>query len=197
MIRREALEAPSNRKSGKLTVRFNGYGVPSRYNFTTNGRVSNMVDTLVTHEDEFGRSSKALVMHDICAEVRKLQSFHQTKPKPGEMWFAVNADWVRAWLLFVSKYKGEEAHNPGTVDNMPLISDDLTNGTFRIKTNLIIKKDFRMINKSSWDYYQHIYGGGPAIEVQIPTDCAKPAQWLEHLRLDKVGRVNSNYVDLH
>ncbi|CAH0515580.1 unnamed protein product [Peronospora belbahrii] len=197
MIRRDALEASSNRKSGKLIVRSNGYGVPTSYTVTTNGRVSNMVNTLVTHEDEFGRSSKSLVVHDIRAEVRKLQGFHQTKPKPGEMWFAVNADWVHAWLLFVSKYKGEEDHNPGTVDNMPLISDDLSNGTFQIKKNLVIKKDFRMINKQSWDYYQHVYGGGPAIEVQIPIDCANPPQWLETLQLSKVARVNSNYVDMH
>ncbi|KAH7466014.1 hypothetical protein KRP22_014997 [Phytophthora ramorum] len=195
MVRREAMEGPSNRKSGKLTVRFNGYGVPSSYTVMTDGRVSNMVNTLVTHEDEFGRSSKSLVVHDIRAEVRKLQNFHQTKPRPGETWFAVSADWIRSWLLFVSKYKGEEEHSPGSVDNMPLISDDLMNGTFQIKTSLVIKKDFRMINKKSWDYYQDVYGGGPAIEVQIPVDCARPAQWLAHLQLDEAGRVNSNYVD--
>ncbi|GMF19419.1 unnamed protein product [Phytophthora lilii] len=195
MLRRDAIEGPNNRKSGKVTVRFNGYGVPSSYTVMTDGRVSNMVNTQVTHEDEFGRSSKSLVVHDIRAEVRKLQSFHQTKPRPGETWFAVSADWIRAWLLFVSKYKGEEVHSPGTVDNMPLISDDLMDGTFQIKTGLIIKKDFRMINKKSWDYYQNVYGGGPAIEVQIPSDCAKPAQWLANLQLDEAGRVNSNYVD--
>ncbi|KAG7379060.1 hypothetical protein PHYPSEUDO_009103 [Phytophthora pseudosyringae] len=195
MVRREALEGPSNRKPGKLLVRFNGYGVPSCYTVMTDGRVSNMVNTLVTHEDEFGRSSKSLVVHDIRAEVRKLQSFHQTKPRPGETWFAVSVGWIRAWLLFVSKYKGEEVHSPGTVDNMPLISDDLMNGTFQIKSGLVIKKDFRMINKKSWDYYQNVYGGGPAIEVQIPVDCARPAQWLAQLQLDEAGRVNSNYVD--
>ncbi|POM76455.1 hypothetical protein PHPALM_6298 [Phytophthora palmivora] len=195
MTRREALEGVSSRKPGKLLVRFNGYGVPSSYTVMTDGRVSNMVNTLVTHEDEFGRSSKSLVVHDIRAEVRNLQSFHQTKPRPGETWFAVNADWIRAWLLFVSKYKGEEVHSPGTVDNMPLISDDLMDGTFQIKTGLVIKKDFRMINKKSWDYYQNIYGGGPAIEVQIPADCSRPAQWLATLQLDEAGRVNSNYVD--
>ncbi|KAL3666486.1 hypothetical protein V7S43_008733 [Phytophthora oleae] len=195
MTRREALEGLSNRKPGKLLVRFNGYGVPSSYTVMTDGRVSNMVNTLVTHEDEFGRSSKSLVVHDIRAEVRKLQSFHQTKPRPGETWFAVNASWIRAWLLFVSKYKGEEVHSPGTVDNMPLISDDLMNGTFQIKSGLVIKKDFRMINRKSWDYYQNVYGGGPAIEVQIPADCARPAQWLAELQLDEAGRVNSNYVD--
>lgn len=195
MMRREAIEGPSNRKSGKITVRFNGYGVPSSYTVMTDGRVSNMVNTVVAHEDEFGRSSKSLVVHDIRAEVRTLQSFNQTRPNPGETWFAVNTDWIRNWLLFVSKYKGDETHNPGSVDNMPLISDDLMNGTFQIKTGLVIKRDFRMINKKSWDYYQNVYGGGPAIEVQIPVDCVKPAQWMASLQLDEAGRVNSNYVD--
>ncbi|CEG48316.1 ubiquitin specific hydrolase [Plasmopara halstedii] len=195
MIRRDALDGINNRKSGKLLVRFNGYGVPSSYNAKTNGRVSNMFNTLVTHEDEFGRSSKSLVVHDIRSEVRILQSLHQTNPSPGETWFALHADWIRAWLLFVSKYKGEEVHSPGIMDNMPLISDDLMNGTFQIKPHLVIKKDFRMINRKSWDYYHSIYGGGPAIEVQIPANCAKPAQWLASLHLNEVGRVNSNYVD--
>ncbi|RLN95759.1 hypothetical protein BBJ28_00011830 [Nothophytophthora sp. Chile5] len=201
MVRREAMEGPSNRKSGKLTVRFNGYGVtstttaPSSYTVMTDGRETNMTGTLVAHEDEFGQSSKSIVLHDIRAEVRALQSFHQTRPKPGETWFAVNAEWIRNWLLFVSKFKGDETHNPGSVDNMPLISDDLMDGTFQIKAGTVIKKDFRMINKKSWEFYQSIYGGGPAIEVQIPSDCAKPARWLATLRLDEAGRVGSNYVD--
>ncbi|KAF1778650.1 Peptidase C19, ubiquitin-specific peptidase, DUSP domain [Phytophthora cactorum] len=167
MTRREALEGPSNRKPGKLLIRFNGYGVPSNYTVMTDGRVSNMVNTLVTHEDEFGRSSKSFVVHDIRTEVRKLQSFHQTKPRPGETWFAVSADWIRAWLLFVSKLRAKR---------------------FTIKSGLVIKKDFRMINKKSWDYYQNV-------TVEIPADCARPAQWLANLQLDEAGRVNSNYVD--
>lgn len=195
MIRQDALEGVNNRKSGKLLIRFNGYGVPSSYNAKTDGRVSNMVNTQVTHEDEFGRSSKSIVVHDIRSEVRKLQNFHQTNPKSCETWFAVHADWIRGWLLFVSKFKGEESYSPGPIDNMPLISDDLMNGTFQIKSGLVIKTDFRMINRKSWDFYQSIYGGGPAIEVRIPADCAKPAQWLASLRLNEVGRVNSNYVD--
>uniref|UniRef100_M4BM65 DUSP domain-containing protein n=1 Tax=Hyaloperonospora arabidopsidis (strain Emoy2) TaxID=559515 RepID=M4BM65_HYAAE len=196
MVRREKWEGSSrNRKCGKITVRFNGYGVPSSYAFKTDGRPSNMVNTVVTHEDEFGSNAMSFSVHDVRTEVRNLQRFHQTKPKVGETWFVVSAAWIRAWLLFVSKYKGEEAYNPGNVDNMPLISDDLTNGTFEIRTGLVIKKDFRVINKESWDYYQKVYGGGPAIEVRIPADCSKPAQWLEHFQLDEAGRVNSNYVD--
>ncbi|TDH69517.1 hypothetical protein CCR75_005050 [Bremia lactucae] len=195
MIRREALEGVNTRKPGKLLIRFNGYGVQSSYTAVTDGRASSMINTFVTHEDEFGRSSKSLIKHNIRAEVRSLQTFHQTKPRPGETWFAIDADWIRAWLLFVSTHKGKEVYNPGNVDNMPLISDNLMNGTFQIKSGLVIKNDFRMINKKSWDFYQKIYGGGPAIEVMIPTDCAKPGEWLACLHLDQVGRVNSNYVD--
>lgn len=196
MVRREKWEGGSStRTCGKLTVRLNGYGVPSNYTFKTDGRASNMVNTVVTHEDEFGSNAVSVSVHDVQTEVRNLQRLHQTKPNPGETWFVVSADWIRTWLLFVSKYKGDEAYNPRSVDNMPLISDDLTNGTFQIKTGLVIKKDFRVINKGSWDYYQNVYGGGPAIEVRIPADCSKPAQWLEQFQLSEVGRVNSNYVD--
>lgn len=97
--------------------------------------------------------------------------------------------------LFVSKYKGDEAHNPGQIDNMSLISDDLMNGTFQLRRDLSIKKDFRLINKKSWDYYQLVYGGGPAVEVQVPLHCANPAQWIANVRLEDVARVGTNYVD--
>lgn len=97
--------------------------------------------------------------------------------------------------LFVSKHKGDEAHNPGQIDNMPLISDDLMNGTFQLRTDLSIKKHFRVINKKSWDYYQLVYGGGPAIEVLVPATCENTSKWIANVRLEDVARVGTNYVD--
>lgn len=149
----------------------------------------------VAHEDDFARSSKSIVVHDVKAEVRTLQSYHQTRPMPGEVWYAISTSWIQQWLLFVSKYKGDEAHNPGQIDNMALIADDLMNGTFQLRTDLRIKKHFRVINKKSWDYYQLVYGGGPAIEIHVPAACENPSKWIANVRLEDVARVGTNYVD--
>ncbi|KAJ0404248.1 hypothetical protein P43SY_000648 [Pythium insidiosum] len=201
-----AQEGPTNRKFGKVTVRFSSYGVPqqaastsqaqSNYTRLMSGepRHSTQSDGSVTHEDDFSARGKQKPAHDVQAEIKKLQSLHQTKPVPGEVWFAVNSKWITDWLLFVSKHKGQPEHHPGPIDNIPLLSDDLPDGRFEIRRDLIIKKNFRMINRPSWEYYQTQYGGGPAIEVVVPQGCANTTAWITSLKLHEVGRVGSGYV---
>lgn len=108
IMAREAQEGPSSRKYGKLAVRFNTYGVtradapPSgsnNYTSLTELRPSNLVETSFAHEDDFSRSDKKLQLHDIKAEVRKLKTLHQTRPIPGETWFAIDAKWINNWLV--------------------------------------------------------------------------------------------------
>lgn len=105
MTLREAQEGPSSRKYGKLTVRFNNYGLtaapPSVSNYTTmtEMRPSSLVDKSFAHEDDFNKSTRGLQLHDVKAEVRKLKSLHQTKPRPGETWFAIDAKWINNWLV--------------------------------------------------------------------------------------------------
>uniref|UniRef100_K3X0T6 DUSP domain-containing protein n=1 Tax=Globisporangium ultimum (strain ATCC 200006 / CBS 805.95 / DAOM BR144) TaxID=431595 RepID=K3X0T6_GLOUD len=203
ILLREAQEGPSSRKYGKLVVRVNTYGVTradapasgsANYTTITELRPSDMSETSFAHEDDFSKSDKKMQLHDIKAEVRKLKTLHQTRPNPGEMWYAISAKWIQDWLLFASKYKGDEKYSPGSIDNMCLVSDNLLNGTFQIRTDLSIKKDFRMINRASWDFYQEKYEGGPAIEVRIPPDCENTSVWIYDIKLHEVGRVGTNYV---
>jgi hypothetical protein len=207
---REAQEGISNRKYGKVTLRFNSYGLTQKQptpssieNYTglmaagtppPQTRPKSVSNGSVTHEDDFTNSLRGNTpRHDVQAEVRKLQSFHQNKPVPGEVWYAIQSQWITNWLLFVSKHRGKAEYAPGEIDNMPLISDDLPNGVFIVRPNLVLKKDFRMINKRSWDFYVAQYGGGPAIEVPVPRDCPDTTKWLTSLRLDEAGRVGSGY----
>ncbi|TMW65253.1 hypothetical protein Poli38472_009420 [Pythium oligandrum] len=198
---REAQEGLNNRKFGSVTIRFNSYkwsGSSASITSTpsvTDLRPTNLSDGSVTHEDDFSGETKHAAKHNVQAEVRKVQSFHQTKPIPGETWYAVNADWVTRWLLFVSKHRGNPEHNPGEINNMPLLNDDLPNGRFEVRDDLQIKKDFRMINKRSWEFYQTQYGGGPAIEVPVPRDCVDTSSWITSLKLHEVARVGSSYFD--
>lgn len=204
---REAQEGISNRKYGKVTVRFNSYGLPqslpkaqkapSLPNYTglmNENRPTTLSEGSVTHEDDFsGEQKRVSSHHNIQKEIKKLQSFHQTKPLTGETWYAIDAKWITSWLLFVSKHKGQQQFNPGEIDNMPLLADELPDGRFAVRRDLVIKKDFRMINKPSWDFYQAQYGGGPAIEVMVPQDCRDTVAWLGSLQLDAVARVASGY----
>lgn len=204
MLQREAQEGPSSRKYGKITVRFNNYGLttpavpPSssttKYTSVSELRPSALSEQSFAHEDDFVKSERKLRLHDIKAEVRKLKALHQTKPVPGETWFAIDAKWINSWLLFVSKYKGDEKFNPGEIDNMCLISDSLVNGTFQLREDVSIKKHFRMINRASWEYYQDKYQGGPAIEVLIPRTCENTSEWIYDIKLHEVGRVGTGYV---
>lgn len=157
-------------------------------------RPSSMIKTVVAHEDNFSMDQE-MPKHDIRSEVLQLQQFHQARPNPGETWFAINAQWIIDWLLFVSKHKGENQYDPGAIDNMPLISDDLMDGTLQVRTDLAIKKDFRLINRRSWEFYQSKYGGGPVLQVKIPRDCANTSEWVASLRLHEVARVGSGYMD--
>lgn len=96
--------------------------------------------------------------------------------------------------LFVSKYKGDEAYSPGEIDNMCLISDNLVDGTFQIRSNVSMKTDFRLINRASWEFYQEKYEGGPAIEVRVPPNCENTLVWIQDIKLHEVGRVGTHYV---
>lgn len=94
----------------------------------------------------------------------------------------------------MSKYKGDEKFSPGEIDNMSLISDNLVDGTFQIREGVRMKRDFRMINRASWEFYQETYDGGPAIEVRIPPHCENTSAWIQDIKLHEVGRVGTHYV---
>lgn len=44
--------------------------------------------------------------------------------------------------------------------------DTTNNKKWKLKSNIVIKKDFRPVNKSVWSYYFMAYGGGPVIALR-------------------------------
>lgn len=112
MLQREAQEGPSSRSYGKLTVRFNNYGLTappastSTYTTTSEMRPSGLSEASFAHEDDFNKSERKVGLHDIKTEVRKLKALHQSKPKAGETWFAIDAKWINKWLVRRSALRG-------------------------------------------------------------------------------------------
>ncbi|RYG69916.1 hypothetical protein EON64_01520, partial [archaeon] len=67
--------------------------------------------------------------------------------------------WHEMWLNFVLK-KTKRA--PGLIDNNVLM--DARRERFRPNTKP--KKDFRPISKAVWEFFFHLYGGGPVITLR-------------------------------
>ncbi|KAF0744317.1 hypothetical protein Ae201684P_018725 [Aphanomyces euteiches] len=125
--------------------------------------------------------------HSPLNELSAVKACHRATPKPGETWYVVAAPWIENWLVFVSNLKHTNEDAPGSIPNHFLI--DGTTG--RLRANLRIKRDFRLIDGASWALYHGWYGGGPVIRVVVPQDCTGISLWMQSLQLDQVGRVDS------
>jgi hypothetical protein len=85
--------------------------------------------------------------------------------------YLIYAPWLDHWFDYCStpavatkpKHKPKDKDKalavPSHINNYELI--ELTTGL--LKPNAILKKDFRPIKKSVWEYLFHLYGGGPVI----------------------------------
>lgn len=82
--------------------------------------------------------------------------------------YLIYAPWLDYWFEYCSapivvvKGKGKsktQATCPQHINNYELI--DMTTGL--LKPDAMLKKDFRPIKKSVWEYLFHLYGGGPVI----------------------------------
>lgn len=56
--------------------------------------------------------------------------------------------------------KGEMKACIGPITNVPLVDPS---NTFQVRGDVAVKKDFRPVCKSVWEYYFTAYGGGPVI----------------------------------
>ncbi|DAZ95703.1 TPA: hypothetical protein N0F65_007109 [Lagenidium giganteum] len=202
-----------SRDFGKITIKFNNYGVsqstPARYEYMTGTSLSDSALSTssngsnvsvgsigssgsIAHEDDFNKSMKNVLTKDPRNELKALAACHTNKPKPGEVWYAISASWIEAWARHMADNASKTTH-PGEIRNMSLVSDDLVNGTFQLKQNLLIKHDFRLVNQATWDYYSGEYGGGPAVIVQVPTNIQSVSTWMKDLKLHRYGRVGTTY----
>eukprot|EP01031_Cornospumella_fuschlensis_P039380 gene39380-47936_t len=91
--------------------------------------------------------------------------------------------WHEMWLNFVLK-KTKRA--PGLIDNYVLLDARRE----RLRPNVKPKKDFRPINKSVWEFFFHLYGGGPVITLRVPGGFTEEeylkGTWMKKLVFDQL-----------
>ena len=81
--------------------------------------------------------------------------------------YIIQLRWVARWLLFATR--GLET--PGPIDNTKLLIDD-NSGRFRKSCafNGETTTGWRAVSEDVWKYLFDLYGGGPAITIQVPED---------------------------
>jgi hypothetical protein len=105
--------------------------------------------TLVAHNKNFHHSK---------ADELDFVSGHDTVVMSGgDECYVVSSDWLQKWIGYI---RNDVASPVGPITNLPLV--DPIN-TFQVKSNIAVKKDFRPVCKSVWEYYFAAYGGGPVI----------------------------------
>lgn len=95
--------------------------------------------------------------HSKADELEFVSSHDTVVMSGGDECYVVSAPWLQKWIAYV---KGENLEGVGPITNLSLI--DPAN-TFHIKSNIVVKRDYRPVCKSVWEYYFAAYGGGPVI----------------------------------
>lgn len=98
-------------------------------------------------------------LHPTVSDQFKFISQHdKEKLYGGDECYLVSCSWLNEWLEFV-KGNGSKV---GPIRNGCLVEEN-EYGTYRLKTDIRVKVDFRPVNKMVWEYYFVAYGGGPVI----------------------------------
>jgi len=87
-------------------------------------------------------------------EQQRIQELDRTYIDSGEKWFIIDRVWLHSWLCFVN----ENGPVPSAISNHTLLEPD---GAPR--SGLEKGRHYRGVNAAVWDFFQNIYGGGPAI----------------------------------
>ena len=92
------------------------------------------------------------------------------KPKTMQVWYVLDLVWISSWLEFV--FDGSQ--EPGPVSNWRLLDDD-----YSIRTELELKRHYRVVGAGVWKLlYSKYFGGGPPISF-TGTDALKdPSKWI-------------------
>lgn len=127
--------------------------------------------------------------HNKTKELETIQEMNQEVPKHGEIWYALERNWLNDWLMFVSS---KDLYPPGPIPNMFLVQDELTpDGSLQLRTDLSLKTDYRLINEDTWEFYCLWYGGGPSVFIEIPADCPDVLQWLHAVNLSDIATIDA------
>ncbi|CAI2362662.1 unnamed protein product [Moneuplotes crassus] len=90
----------------------------------------------------------------------------------GRAWYAVEAKWMYDWKMFVQNkrdscvpsFKKSDIDRIGILDPGPISNNILFNSSGDLKEDLVIEKDYKMVNERVWKTLFDIYGGGPIIK---------------------------------
>ena len=83
----------------------------------------------------------------------------QNSEKAWARYYAVNAQWVTAWLRYVQAEDKSTAVHPGPVDNQSIMNKMIEMETTSNKN----QQTFYNVNKHLFYFFYSLYGGGPAI----------------------------------
>ena len=89
--------------------------------------------------------------------------------------YIISTTWMNKWKKFLSG----DSLRPETIDNSSLIVKGFK---VRMKRNLTLKTDYRLINKEVWEYLYQTYGGNAVIVFLVPLFYSNPKQktsWLK------------------
>ncbi|RLN49589.1 hypothetical protein BBJ29_009229 [Phytophthora kernoviae] len=99
-------------------------------------------------------------------EVNQIMKFDRKELKFKECWFAVPAEWMSRWVLFVAK----NGPDPGPITNHNLLSpgwetygsDNNPERAAVVRPELQIMKDFRFVTPMVWSLLSALHGTGEA-----------------------------------
>lgn len=92
--------------------------------------------------------------------------------KGGNECYIITVTWLNTWLAYAKGIMicnkiislnhgiGESKEIPPKIDNSSLVE---RSDKYQVRSNLVVKVDFRPISKDVWEYYFKKYGGGPII----------------------------------
>ena len=88
-------------------------------------------------------------------------SLFDSKPKTeNESFYLIDIEWIHSWTHFIWS---ENLPPPGPITNHHLLMPNQVD----LKSDIQLKKHYRLIRKETWEYLLSIYGGGPPIVRNI------------------------------
>ncbi|KAL1495283.1 hypothetical protein AB1Y20_017143 [Prymnesium parvum] len=107
----------------------------------------------------------------------EISSLDSTEIQPGELWYLLDAEWLKHWREYC--WDSTRVDPPGPVSNWRLLRDG------RPRPNQMRARDYRGVNQRVWAVFMRRYGGGPAIcrkELNLYAQAVEPSQHPAHDR---------------
>lgn len=79
----------------------------------------------------------------------------------GDIWYLVTTKWWRNWM------DTDNPHNPGPIDNHPLLTHNQNSNTQTLIKGLIENESYTLLPQEAWKHIVSRYGGGPEIARKV------------------------------